>query len=92
MEKWKVVSLCITSLAVANLAALAGIFLLHLSRPNALRVLLVFRVSAIALLALIPFEFLLRRMHGEEYGPVVFNATLVVIMFCVWFGIAAATF
>ena len=92
MEKWKAVSLSITSLAVANLIALAGIFLLHLSRPTALRVLLVFRVSAIALLLLIPVEFLLRRKRGEEFGPAVFNAVLVMLMFCVWFVIAAATF
>ncbi len=51
-----------------------------------------FRVSAKALLLLIPMEFLLRLMQGEEYGPVVFNSVLVVLMFCVWFVIAAATF
>lgn len=92
MQKWKAVSLGVTSLAVANLTALAGIFLLHLSRPTALRVLLLFRVSAIALLPLIPVEFLLRRREGEEYGPAVFNAVLVALMFCVWFVIAVVTF
>jgi hypothetical protein len=92
MEKWKAASLGITSLAAANLTALAGVFFLHLSRPTALRVLLVFRVSAVALLPLISVEFRLRRMQGEEYGPAVFNAVLVMLMFCVWFVVAAATF
>lgn len=78
--------------AVANLSALALVFLLHFSRPNALKVFLVFRASAGALLLLIPVEFLLRRMQGEEYGPVIFNAVLVVLMFSVWFVIAAEAF
>ena len=92
MQKWKAVSWGITSLAVANLTAMALVFLLHFSRPTAIKVILVFRVSAKALLLLIPIEFLLRRRQGEEYGPVIFNAALVVLMFCVWFVIAAATF
>ena len=92
MQKWKAVSLGVTSLAVANLTVMALTSLLHFSRPTALKVFFVFRVSAEALLLLIPMEFLLRRMQGEEYGPVVFNSVLVVLMFCVWFVIAAATF
>jgi hypothetical protein len=92
MEKWKAVSLGIMSLAVANLTATAGVLFFHFSRPIALKVFLVFRVSAIALLLLLPVEYLLRRMQGEEYGPLVFNVVLVVLMFCFWFIIAAATF
>jgi hypothetical protein len=92
MQKWKAVSWGITSLAVANLTAMVLVFLLHLSRLTALKLFLVFRVSAGALLLLIPAEFLLRRMQGKEYGPVVLNGVLVALMFLFWLIVAAATF
>jgi len=92
MEKWKAVSLGVKSLAIANLIAMAGALLLHFSRPTALKVFLVFRVSAKALLLLIPIEYLLRRMKGEEYGPLALDVVLVALMFGLWFIIAAATF
>jgi len=92
MESWKAVSLGVKLLAVANLIAMGGAFLLHLSRPTTLKVFLVFRISAGALLLLIPLEYLLRRNQGEEYGPLVFDIVLLFLMFCFWFIIAAATF
>ncbi len=92
MERWKAVSLGVKSLAVANLAAMAGVFLLDVSRPTALKVFLVFRVSAGAVLLLIAVEFLLRRMKGKEYGPIILDVALVGLMFGIWFVIVAATF
>jgi hypothetical protein len=92
MQKWKAISWGITSLAVVNLTAMALVFLLNLSRPTALKLFLMFKISAEALLLLIPVEFLLRRMQAEEYGPVVLNAVLVGLMFLFWLVVAAATF
>lgn len=92
MEKWKTLSVTMRSWAIVNLVALAAVLLLPFSRPATLKVFAVFKVSAVVLLALLLVEYTLRRLQGAKGSAVVVNAALVVLMFCVWFMIAAVTF
>jgi hypothetical protein len=92
MEKWKTVSLIIRCLVVANLALIAGVLLLHGSRPIAMKAFWVFRISALALLLLVPTEFILRRVRGAKGHGLMLDTALMVVMFGVWLTISAATF
>lgn len=92
MEKWKAVSLIIRCLVLANLALIAGVLFLHGSRPIAIKVFLAFRVSALALLLLVPMEYILRRTRGAKWHGLILDALLSVLMFGVWFTISAASF
>ncbi len=92
MEKWKAVALTIRFLVVANLALIAGVLLFHGSRPTAIKVFWAFRVSALALLLLVPMEYILRRARGTKWHGLILDALLAVLMFGVWFAVSAATF
>ena len=92
MEKWKAVALIIRCLVVANLALIAGVLLLHGSRPIAIKVFWAFRMSALALLLLVPTEYILRRSRGAKWQGLILDAFLSLLMFGVWFIVSAATF
>ena len=92
MEKWKGVSWIIRCLVVANLTLIAGVLFFHGSRPMAIKVFLAFRVSALALLFLVPVEYILRRIGGAKGHGLILDAVLMVVMFGVWLTISAATF
>jgi hypothetical protein len=92
MEKWKAVALTIRCLVVANLALIAGVLLLHSSRPTAIKVFWAFRASALALLLFVPMEYILRRARGAKWHGLILDALLAVLMFGVWFTISAASF
>ena len=92
MEKWKTVSLIIRCLGAANLALITGVLLLHGSRPMAIKVFWVFRASALALLLLVPTEYILRRTRGAKDSRLILDTVLMVVMFGVWLTISASTF
>jgi hypothetical protein len=92
MEKWKTVSWIIRCLVVANLALIAGVLLFHGSRPTAIKVFWAFRASALALLLLVPTEFILRRARGATGYGLILDTLLMVVMFGTWLTISAATF
>jgi hypothetical protein len=92
MEKWKAISLIIRCLVVANLAFIAGVLLFHGSRPIAIKVFWVFRASTLALLLLVPTEFVLRRTRGAKGHGLILDMVLMVVMFGVWLTLSAATF
>jgi len=85
------ISTFIRILVVANLAAIVGVFFFG-SRPLALKVLMVFRASALALLLLVPMEYMLRREKGESRTGLILDVVLAAAIFVVWFAINAATF
>jgi hypothetical protein len=92
MERWKTVSWVIRCLVFANLALIAGVLLFHGSRPMAIKVFLLFRASTLALLLLVPMEFILRRTRGATGRGLILDTVLMVVMFGVWLTISAATF
>jgi len=92
MEKWKTVSWIIRCLVGANLALIAGVLLFHASRLAATKVFWVFRASALALLLLVPTEFILRRTRRATGYGLILDTLLMVVMFGTWLTISAATF
>lgn len=92
MPTWRIVSWVIRWIVVANLAALTGVLLFHSSRPLAIKVFSGFKLSALALLLLLPIEYLLLRTERSKKNRLVVDSALSMLMFAVWFVIAAATF
>lgn len=92
MEKWKVISLIVRCLVAANVTVIAGVLAFQLSRPAAIKAMMAFRVSALALLLLVPAEYILRRRGGARGYGLLVDALLSLLMFGVWFTISAATF
>lgn len=92
MDKWKIVSLIIRCLVAANLALIAGVLFAHASRPIAIKVFLAFKVCSLALLLLVPAEYILRRAAGARRHGLILDALLSVLMFGIWFTISAAAF
>lgn len=92
MDKWKVISLTIRCLVVANLALIAGTLFGHASRPVAMKVFWAFKVCSLALLFLVPAEYILRRAKGARPHGLILDALLSALMFGIWFVISAAAF
>jgi hypothetical protein len=92
MEKWKAMSLIIRCLVAVNLALVAGVLLFHGSRSTAIKVFWIFKVSALALLLLVPTEYAFRRMQATKANGLILDTVLMVVMFGVWLAISAATF
>jgi hypothetical protein len=92
MDIWKLLSLAIRCLALANLAAIASVLYTDASRQTALKVMWAFRASVIVLLLLLPVDYLVRRSRKANLNGIIFNAALTLLLLLVWFAISAATF
>jgi hypothetical protein len=92
MEKWRFVSLTIRCLVLANIALIAGVLFAHASKPVAVKVFWAFKVCSLALLVLVPVEYILRQAAGARRQGLILDALLSVLMFGIWVTISAATF
>jgi hypothetical protein len=92
MEKWKIVSLTIRCLVLANIALIAGVIFSPVSRPIAVKVFWVYKTCSLALLALVPAEYTLRRAAGARRLGLILDAFLSLLMFAIWFVISASTY
>ena len=92
MENWKIVSRIVRCVVVANLALITGVLLFHGSRALGIKVFWAFRASAIALLFLVPTEYVFRRMQAAKWNGLILDTLLMAVMFGVWLTISAATF
>lgn len=90
--KWRFVSWMIRFLVAVNLALIFAVLLFHWSRSLAIEVFWIFKTSALALLLLVPTEYLLRRTARANLKRLSLDAALALVMFCIWFFINAATF
>jgi hypothetical protein len=92
MEKWKFVSISIRFLVLSNIALIAGVLFTQASKPIAMRVFSTFRLSSLALLVLLPLEYILRRTTDARRRGLILDTMLSALMFAVWFTISSATF
>lgn len=91
LVSWRVISVGVRTVACANLVLLAAGLIFPVSKQNAVGLFSGFRVSALVLLALVAAEFVLSRGQARRACGFWVDSFLVLLMFCVWFIIAAAT-
>jgi hypothetical protein len=91
MEKWRIISLSIRCVVLVNVGLIAGALFTNISRPIAVKMFWAFKVCSLALLVLVPAEYVLRPAVGARRRGLILDTLLSVLMFGIWFIIIAST-